>query len=175
MTGIHSPAEAAVRTAQRQEYDWYFRACFAPVSRTVFLIVRDRCLAEDITQEALYRMLRHWRTVSRYEAPEAWVRRVAIRIAVREVQRAAARLVKERMGQPVVAEDDLPDPDLARAVAALAPMQRAAVVLYYWEDRPVAEIARVLEVSESTVKQHLHRARHRLAELLGEEVSGDVG
>jgi RNA polymerase sigma-70 factor (ECF subfamily) len=56
-------------------------------------------------------------------------------------------------------------------------MQRAAVVLYYWEDRPVAEIARVLEVSESTVKQHLHRARHRLAELLeeeDEEVSGDA-
>jgi RNA polymerase sigma factor (sigma-70 family) len=164
-----------VRTGQGQEYDWYFRASFAPVCRTVFLIVHDRCLAEDITQEALYRMLRHWHTVSRYEAPEAWVRRVAIRIAVREMQRAAARPVKERLGQPVPLERDLPDPDLARAVAALAPMQRAAVVLYYWEDRPVAEIARALGVSESTVKQHLHRARHRIADLLGEEVSGDVG
>ena len=164
-----------MRTAQEQEYDWYFRACFGPVSRTVFLIVHDRYLAEDIAQEALYRMLRRWRTVSRYEAPEAWVRRVAIRIAVREVQRAAARPAKERLGQPVLPDPDLPDPDLASAVAGLAPMQRAAVVLYYWEDRPVAEIARVLEVSESTVKQHLHRARHRLAQLLGEEVSGDVG
>jgi RNA polymerase sigma factor (sigma-70 family) len=172
---MHSPAEASVRRAQREEYDWYFRACFAQVSRTVFLIVHDRCLAEDITQEALYRMLRHWRSVSRYEAPEAWVRRVAIRIAVREVQRAAARVDKERLGQPVPPEPDLPDPDVAQAVSALAPMQRAAVVLYYWEDRPVAEIARALEVSESTVKQHLHRARHRLAELLTEEVSGDAG
>ena len=164
-----------MRAAQEREYDWYFRACFVPVSRTVYLIVRDRGLAEDVTQEALYRMLRHWRTVSRYEAPEAWVRRVAIRIAVREVQRAAARPVKERLGQPVVHEDEPPDRDVARAVAELAPMQRAAVVLYYWEDRPVAEIARVLEVSESTVKQHLHRARPRLAELLGEEVTEDVG
>ena len=165
-----------MRAAHGQEYDWYFRACFAPVSRTVFLIIHDRGLAEDITQEAFYRMLRHWRTVSRYEAPEAWVRRVAIRIAVREVQRAAARPAKERLGQPVLPDPALPDPDLARAVAALTPMQRAAVVLYYWEDRPVAEIARVLEVSESTVKQHLHRARHRLAELLEEEeVSGDAG
>jgi len=112
--------------------------------------------------------------VSRYEAPEAWVRRVAIRIAVREVQRAAARPAKERLGQPALRDPDLPDPDLTSAVAALAPIQRAAVVLYYWEDRPVAEIARILEVSESTVKQHLHRARHRLADLLSEEVSGDV-
>ena len=165
-----------MRAEYGQEYDWYFRACFSPVSRTVYLIIHDRGLAEDITQEAFYRMLRHWRTVSRYEAPEAWVRRVAIRIAVREVQRAAARPAKERLGQPVRPDPALPDPDLARAVAALTPMQRAAVVLYYWEDRPVAEIARVLEVSESTVKQHLHRARHRLAELLDEEeVSGDVG
>ena len=53
-------------------------------------------------------------------------------------------------------------------------MQRAAVVLFYWEDRPVSEIAQTLEVSDSTVKQHLYRARHRLAELLGEEVSDDV-
>lgn len=156
-----------------REYDWYFRACFAPVSRTVFLIVHDRELAEDVTQEALYRMLRHWRTVSTYEHPEAWVRRVAIRIAVREVRRAVARPAKERVAQQP-RYDDLPDPDVARAVATLAPMQRAAVVLFYWEDRPVHEIAEVLEVSDSTVKQHLYRARHRLALLLGEQVGDDA-
>ena len=163
-----------MQTSLAREYDWYFRACFGPVSRTVYLIVRDRALAEDITQEALYRMLRHWGTVSRYEAPEAWVRRVAIRIAMREAQRAATRRVKEQLGQPTRPEPEQPDPDVARAVAALAPMQRAAVVLYYWEDRPVAEIARVLGVSVSTVKQHLYRARHRLAEVLREEVVEDV-
>ncbi len=161
--------------SEAKEYDWYFRACFAPVARTVFLIVHDRTLAEDVTQEALYRMLKHWRTVSTYERPESWVRRVAIRIAVREVQRSSARSTKERLAVvPDVLDPALPDPDVARAVAALAPMQRAAVVLFYWEDRPVAEIAEVLGVSESTVKQHLHRARHRLAELLGEEVTDDV-
>ncbi|MDR7253591.1 RNA polymerase sigma-70 factor (ECF subfamily) [Nocardioides sp. BE266] len=156
-----------MRANEQREYDWYFRACFPPVSRTVFLMVHDRELAEDITQEALYRMLRHWRTVSEYERPEAWVRRVAIRIAVRELQRRAARVSKERLGQPT-SYDELPDPDVARAVAELAPMQRAAVVLFYWEDRPVHEIAEVLAVSESTVKQHLYRARQRLASLLGE-------
>ena len=156
-----------MRADEQREYDWYFRACFPPVSRTVFLMVHDRELAEDITQEALYRMLRHWRTVSEYERPEAWVRRVAIRIAVRELQRRAARVSKERLGQPT-SYDELPDPDVARAVAELAPMQRAAVVLFYWEDRPVHEIAEVLAVSESTVKQHLYRARQRLASLLGE-------
>ena len=89
------------------------------------------------------------------------------------MQRAVARPAKERVAQQVQ-HDDLPDPDVARAVAELAPMQRAAVVLYYWEDRPVHEVAQILEVSDSTVKQHLHRARHRLALRLGEAVTDDA-
>jgi RNA polymerase sigma-70 factor (ECF subfamily) len=118
-------------------------------------------------------MLKHWRTVSTYERPDAWVRRVAIRLAVSDLQRESKRGPKERLAQ-AESYDALPDPDVARAVAGLAPMQRAAVVLFYWEDRPVQEIAHILQVSDSTVKQHLHRARHRLAEVLGEEVDSDV-
>ena len=160
-------------TPEGREYDWYFRACFPRLTRTVYLMVHDQSLAEDIAQEALYRMLKHWRTVSTYDRPEAWARRVAIRIAVRDLQRRAVRPGKERLAA-VVPVEHFPDPDVAVAVAALAPMQRAAVVLFYWDDLPVREIAEVLEVSESTVKQHLHRARHRLAVSLGEEVGEDV-
>jgi RNA polymerase sigma-70 factor (ECF subfamily) len=159
---------------EREDYDTFFRACYLPVVRTVLLVVHDRMLAEDVAQEAFYRLLKHWRSVSKYELPEAWVRRVAIRIAVREVKRSAARAVKER--QDVVERyDDLPDPDVLRAVRELSPMQRTTVALYYWEDRRVAEIADLLEVSEATVKQHLHRARHRLAEVLSEEVTNGAG
>ena len=163
-----------MRTRERQGYDAFFRACYLPVVRTVHLVVHDRVLAEDVAQEAFYRLLKNWRTVSTYDLPEAWVRRVAIRIAVREVQRAAARVAKERR-ELVSYHDDLPDPDLVRAVRELSPMQRTVVALYYWEDRPVTEIAEILEVSESTVKQHLHRALHRLAELLKEEVTDGAG
>lgn len=155
------------------DYEWCFRASFAPVARTVFLIIHDRGRAEDIAQEAFLRLLKHWRTASTYERPDAWVRRVAIRIAAQELQREGKRSSKERLSY-VEGFDALPDPDVARAVAELPPMQRAAVVLFYWEDRPVLEIAHVLQVSDSTVKQHISRARIRLAELLGEEVDSDV-
>ena len=47
--------------------------------------------------------------------------------------------------------------------------QRAAVTLYYYEDLPVAEIARVLGVAQGTVKSRLGRARQRLKEQLQEE------
>jgi DNA-directed RNA polymerase specialized sigma24 family protein len=49
------------------------------------------------------------------------------------------------------------------------------VVLYYYEDRPTAEIVEILVMSQSTVRVHLSRARRHLAELLREEVGDDVG
>jgi ferredoxin len=77
VTGLRGGAIGGrMGTSERREYDWYFRACFPRLTRTVYLMVRDLALAEDIAQEALYRMLRHWRTVSTYDRPEAWARRV---------------------------------------------------------------------------------------------------
>jgi len=56
------------------------------------------------------------------------------------------------------------------AVLALPAKQRAAVVLFYFEDRSVDATAAVMGISPSTAKVHLHRARQRLAEMLGEEI-----
>jgi len=159
---------------ERRDYEWVYRARFASVARTVFLIVGSQAVAEEITQEAFLKLLQKWPTVSDYERPEAWARKVAVRMAVRHVGRERSRPLRELRAQPRPSDPTPPDPEVARAVAALAPMQRAAVALYYWEDRPVLEIAQLLQVSESTVKQHLYRARARLAETLREEVTGDV-
>ena len=59
--------------------------------------------------------------------------------------------------------------DVAGAVRRLPTSQRAAIVLHYYEDRPVAEIASILGCAEATARVHLHRGRKRLAELLGED------
>jgi RNA polymerase sigma factor (sigma-70 family) len=163
-----------MRREERADYEWLFRASFRRIHRTVTLVLHDRDRAEEITQDAFLKLLENWRRVSGYEQPEAWVRRVAIRLAVRECGRERLRLGKERGALRAPVTEAETDPDLARAVATLAPRQRAAVVLHYYEDLPVLEVARVLNVSESTVKQHLMRARSRLAELLDEEVTDHV-
>ena len=152
-----------MRTQASAEFDWWFRASYSTIARTVFLVTGDRGRGEEITQDAFAKMWQHWSSVSRYERPDAWVRRVAIRMAVKQVKRERIRKERERLA--VVRDDPppLPDPDLADGVAQLSPMQRAVVVLFYWEDQSVFDIARALEVSESTVKQHLFRARARLA------------
>lgn len=163
-----------MRARASAEYDWWFRAAYPQVARTVFLILHDRAQAEEVAQDAFVQLYRHWSTIQAYERPDLWVRRVAIRMAVRQVKREQMRKERERLAL-VDTYEQLPDQDVARAVATLSPMQRAAVVLHYWADESVFDIARTLGVSESSVKQHLFRARSRLATVLGEEVSGDVG
>lgn len=171
-----------MRRADLEEYEWLFRATYPSVRRSAYLVLRDEGRAEEVCQEAFIRLYEKWSTVRHYERPEAWVRTVAVRMAIRAAGRERRRPLLESTARVDVqgadpALDPASDPDLARAVGQLTPMQRAAVVLYYYEDLPVLEVARVLQVSSSTVKQHLHRARAKLGEELGdvgEEVDGDV-
>jgi RNA polymerase sigma factor (sigma-70 family) len=165
-----------VREAQRVEFEWVFRSTYPSVLRTTYLILHDRGRAEEVTQDAFLRLCERWRGVVRVDHPAAWVRQVAVHAAVRQAKLRRLRFTIAEPDEPTV-HDELPDVDLARAVATLAPQQRAAVALYYLEDLPVDEVATLLNVSTSTVKQHLHRARARLSTLLSEtteEVSGDV-
>jgi RNA polymerase sigma-70 factor (ECF subfamily) len=155
------------------EYAWFYRAEYPMVSRTVFFVVHDRARAEDIAQEAFVRLLERWKRVSRYERPDAWVRRVAIRLAIRSVQRERLRPVLERKLE--LSSDARPvDVDLLRAIGELPVRHRAAIVLFYFEDRPIAEIVHILGCSESAVKVWLHRARKSLAVALQEEAVEDA-
>lgn len=163
-----------MRSEASAEFDWWFRATYSSVERTVFLVIGDRASAEEVAQDAFLKMFQRWSTVRRYERPDAWARRVAIRMAIKQVKRDRRRTELERLAVERGDHVSLPDPDLAACVARLSPMQRAVVVLYYWEDNSVFDIARALQVSESTVKQHLFRARARLADALGEEATDDV-
>jgi DNA-directed RNA polymerase specialized sigma24 family protein len=156
-----------------EEYDLLFTVEFPAVMRTVYLMIHDLDRAEDLTQDAFVQLLRHWKKVSRYDRPGAWVRRVAIRLAVEALRRERMRAVLERKVEPASVPVPV-DVDVLRAVGSLPAMQRAAVVLYYLEDRPLAEIADALACSESTARVHLHRARKHLADVLGEEVTEDV-
>jgi RNA polymerase sigma factor (sigma-70 family) len=154
------------------DYTRFFRKEFGNVVRTVALIVHQRERAEDIAQDAFLQLLRNWSKVSRYERPDAWVRRIAIRLAMRSVRRDRLWSVIKRDIRPTLPLEPR-DLDVFDAVRRLGGMQRAAVVLFYFEDRPIAEIAEMLDCAEPTARVHLHRARKRLAQLLGQE-DGDA-
>jgi len=64
------------------DFEDLFHAEFAAIVRTVFLICHDYERAQDIAQDAFVKLVPRWDRVSRYDRPGAWVRRVAIRLAI---------------------------------------------------------------------------------------------
>ena len=150
---------------------------FPRVARTVHHIVGDRARAEELTQDAFLELLRHWRNVSDYDRPDLWLRRVAIRKAQRERHRGWRRRELEVLAAPpsTVDEPATPAPEVLAAVRRLPPGQRSVVVLFYYEDRPMSEIADILDIKESTGWSQLHTARRHLAAALDQEVSDAIG
>jgi RNA polymerase sigma-70 factor (ECF subfamily) len=151
-------------------FDEVYAAERTNVVRTLTLIVGDRERAAELAQEAFVRLHVKWRKISAYERPGAWVRRVAIRLAVKDRARERRRpsdVVDERSFAPADAGVDV---DVQRALRDLPRQQRAAVVLHYYVGLPAAEIADAIGTSEATARVHLHRARQRLAEALREEL-----
>ena len=126
--------------------------------------------AADAVQEAFVQAVVHWRKISRYDDPLAWIRRVAInrghnRHRSRQRQKALTqRIAATTSPEPLPPVE--PDDELTALVAALPPQQRLALSLFYFADLSVAEVADSMELSQGAVKYHLHAARTSLARSL---------
>jgi RNA polymerase sigma-70 factor, ECF subfamily len=131
-------------------------------------------LAEDAAQEA---MARAWERMDRgqhFESVTAWITVVStnlVRSGLRRrlaEHRALARLAAggaDRGGSMTMPEEAV---DVVRAIQSLPRRQREALVLHYWLEMTVVEIAAALRVSEGTVKTALSRGRHHVAQSLTE-------
>jgi RNA polymerase sigma factor (sigma-70 family) len=86
----------------------------------------------------------------------------------RERARRAAREQRAARLVPPTGDGAVPpaDLDVRRALQALSPQQRAITYLVYWEDLGLAEVARLLDVSEGTVRKQLARAKTKLRRAL---------
>jgi RNA polymerase sigma-70 factor (ECF subfamily) len=145
----------------------------------VALACASRPAAEDAVQEAL---LRAWERSERGESIEsldAWVMTVAVNLARSGLRRVMAeRRARARLHGASPAEAFGERVDVERALAALPRRQREAVVCRYYLGMDTKEIAKVLKISDGTVKSTLFRARAALAVALGvdkDEEANDRG
>jgi len=156
------PNADAVRSFVHGEY--------GKVVGAVALAVGSRHLAEDAVQEALVKLMRD---DHRPDNLAAWVTVVAINEGRQVLRRRGAESRAVERSPSAVPTDPFHEVEiggaLREAVAALPDRQRDTVLLHYFMDLPVDEIARSLGVTSGSVKTHLHRARSALANLIGEE------
>lgn len=164
-----------VNLTQRDDggVDAFYSANYGLLVRSLTVVAGSSAVAEDAVQEAFVRLLPRWRRVSRYDQPQAWVRRVALNLILSD-RRRRARMNEEsslddQAGRAQVSSDEESSADLARAIQSLPPELRALIVLTYFFDLDVKAVASELSLAEGTVKSRLHRARKQLAEYLGSE------
>lgn len=152
-----------------------YAGSYARLVGIVGAVSGDRQEAEEAVQDAFVRLLGRWSTVSRYDDPEAWVRKVALGAVSNRRRKARNRLrAMLRHGPPPDVAGPTGDAvDLRRALAALPTPQRAVVVLQHL-GLGVDQIAAELGVRPGTVKSRLSRARAALVPLLREDVTDRV-
>lgn len=163
-TGVLLGGGAMTRISD--DYTAFFRAEYERVVRTVELVVGDHETALDIAQDAFARLYPRWNRVARYDQPDAFVRRIAMNLAISCLRRRNVQAKALGKLLPSPTETEIADDSVLSAVRRLPPAQRAAVVLFYFEDQPVSEVARIMDCSESTARVHLHKARTKLAKQL---------
>lgn len=149
-------------------FDDFYRGSRQRVLGFVYALTGDLAEAQDAVQEAYVRAWQRWSTVSGYDEPEAWMRRVASRIAISRWRglRSRARAYL-RHGPPDAVPDLSPDTvAIVEAMRRLPEEQRIAIALYHLMGLPVAEVARQTGAPIGTVKARLSRGRAALAPLL---------
>lgn len=123
--------------------------------------------ARDVVQEAFARALRSRSGFRGEGSLEAWVWRIAFRIALGERRQASVPLLDEMLDVGLVVPER--DPDLDAALRALSPRRRLIVFLRYFADMSYRQIAETCGVSEGTVAATLAQAHDQLAEALSSE------
>lgn len=160
-------------------FDDLYRSEFGSIALVAGTTAGDRTTGEDVAQEAFTRAHQRWDDVGSLDRPGAWVRRVAINLALDRRRRIGAEArallrigARRQSHSPGLHSPGIDarhgDSEVWAAVDRLPPRQRAVVALHYHDDLSVAEIADVLDCSVSAATSNLHKARTRLATLLGE-------
>jgi RNA polymerase sigma-70 factor, ECF subfamily len=134
--------------------------------RLAGLILGDQHEAEDATQDAL---LRAWQAASSLRDPAgfgAWFDRILVNVCYERLRRHrrghTVELPDDVGGVAAVAAGALARDSVGRALLRLSPEQRVVVVLRYWRDLSIEEIAERLDVPSGTVRSRLHYALRTL-------------
>jgi len=135
--------------------------------RAVYAFASDPEIASDSVAEAYAQVIKRGSAV---RDPAAWIWRAAFRIAAGALK---ARSASDPPGRQFRAEAGIPDryadQDLLMCLQQLPAAQRAAVVLFYYADMPIREIAKSLGSNGLAVRANLTRGRKRLRQLLGDD------
>ncbi len=148
--------------------------------RTIFLMVKDRQLAEEIVQDAFVKAYQKINQLQEKEKLKSWLMTIAINLCRSRLRRKQLKLltIDESDGQWMDEREQTPEQhvlilskfeNLTAAIMTLEYKYREVVTLHYFNEYSITEISRMTKTKENTVKSRLARARKQLYGLLVEE------
>jgi RNA polymerase sigma-70 factor (ECF subfamily) len=161
-----------VQPAAATEYSRAVRERVAGAYRLAGLLLGDGAEAQDAVQDALVKAWRSWASLRDPASFGPWFDRIVVNVCRDRMRRhRGVRLVELEAADEVEARDAFramfARDEAARAVATLDPDHRVVVVLRFWRDMSLEQVADVLELPLGTVKSRLHYALRALREELG--------
>lgn len=151
-------------------------ATSARLRRTAFLLCGDWHTSEDLVQATLTKLFVRWRRISRRDEAYAYAMRTLLNtyLADRRLKRNGELLTAQL--PEFSSEQQAPEVRIMvlDALASLPPKARAIVVLRYWADMSVEQVAELLGCSEGNVKSQSARGLDKLRPLLG-DAAADLG
>ena len=165
--------DGSPRSPFAAETDWmqtWVNEWSDPLTRFAHALAGSQDTAQDIAQETFLRLLVMHREHPERNIRPAWLFTVA-RNLCRNMVRRTRRTSTTDTPQENVSQDDRPDIDVRldifRVLERLPVLDRECLLLFYYGDLSVEEVARRLHISSQSAKAHLHRARQRFAKIWG--------
>jgi RNA polymerase sigma-70 factor (ECF subfamily) len=160
----------ALYVVAADDFEQFYRRTYPGLVAVARAMAGGMNAPDDLVQDAMLRAFVHWPRVRDLEYPAGWCHRVLLNLCAKWYwrRRTEARwLAQQRWGEPSSPGPTATAVAFCDAARKLPSRPRAAVLLHYLADRPVAEVAAILKVPEGTVRSDLSRARAVLAIELG--------
>lgn len=152
-----------------EKYNQYYRLAYS--------YVHNEQDAGDIVQNGAYKAIRNSHSLHKPEFAETWVYRIMLNECFRYLKQPRFESYEEMQENKKIGvgstEDRYLNIDLQRALDTLAPKDKAIVILKYFEDKKLEEIADILNENINTVKSRLYRSMKKLQDTLSDEDNSD--
>ncbi|NLM74848.1 MAG: sigma-70 family RNA polymerase sigma factor [Clostridiaceae bacterium] len=151
------------------------------VYRVAFAILKSKELAEDIFQETFLRVCRSYSAYRGESSEKTWIISIAVNLCRDYMRSSWKRRVVVTDEFPTYSSDNNTEDviekrsereELMKAIMCLSDKFREVIVLYYYQDLSIKEIAKMLRIPQGTVKSRLYKARNLLHGMMGGEARG---
>ncbi len=173
-----------MKKGDKASFDMLYEKYKNMALHTAYLITGDYSYSEDVVQDTFVKVYLHCKELKNDSGFKAWMMQILVRTAYKCGRKKSRELPDDEVTQKMDTGRTLSSLEqvimqeeaeaITQAVRKLPVKQRTVVVLYYYQEYQISEIAQIVGCLEGTVKSRLHTARKKLKSVLKTELRTTV-